>query len=331
MKAVRVRIYHAESVRKKLLSDGLLDGTRKPVKNGDFIEIPVVDSFEGQEFFIVEQEEPDFYIPKTELCDLLDIPENESEFLPSGWQILGDIIIVTLNPSIEERKTEIGEALLSLYPKCRTVLLDKGIAGIMREPQREVIAGDGETVTLHRENGCLFKIDAMQLMFSKGNLAEKKRMSKLGQGEIVVDMFAGIGYFSIPMAVHAKPDKIYSIEINPVSFEYLKENIRLNKVEDIIEPVHGDCAQVAPVGVAHRVIMGYFDGQEYIGHGIRALLPDGILHYHEAVPEAVARRPVERIIEEAGKLGRSVEILEVRRIKKYAPGVWHVVVDARVG
>jgi len=190
----------SEVLRKKLLSDGFLDGTRKPVKNGEFIEIPVIDSFEEQEFFIVEQEEPEFYIPKTELGDLLDIPENEREFLPSGWQVLGDIIIVTLNPSIEERKTEIGKALLALYPKCRTVLLDKGIRGIMREPKREVIAGDGETVTLHRENGCVFKIDAMRLMFSKGNLAEKKRMSKLGSGEIVVDMFAGIGYFSIPMA-----------------------------------------------------------------------------------------------------------------------------------
>ena len=331
MKAVRVRIYEAENVRKKLLLDGTFDGTRKPVKNGDFIEIPVLDSFADNDFIIIEQEEPEFYIPKTELGDLLDIPENEKEFLPSGWQILGDIIIVTLNPLIEKKRKEIGKALLALYPKCRTVLLDKGICGKMREPQREVIAGDGETVTLHRENGCVFKIDAMRLMFSKGNLTEKRRMSKLGRGEIVVDMFAGIGYFSIPMAVHSCPDKIYSIEINPVSFEYLKENIRLNKVGKIIEPLHGDCAQLTPVGVAHRVIMGSFEGLEYLKHGIRALVSGGVLHYHEAVPEAVARRPVERIIKEAGKLGRSVEIIEVHRIKKYAPGVWHVVVDARVG
>jgi tRNA wybutosine-synthesizing protein 2 len=331
MKAVRVRIYHAESVRKKLLSESALDTARKPVKREGFIEIPVKDSYESQRYNVILQEEPEFYIPKKELDELVIIPDDLREFLPSGWQILGDIIVVSIHEKLIEYRNEIGNSLLAIYPKCRTVLLDKGIAGIMREPQREVIAGDGETVTLHCENGCLFKIDAMRLMFSKGNFAEKKRMSKLGCGETVVDMFAGIGYFSIPMAVHAKPEKIYSIEINPVSFEYLKENIRLNKVEDIIEPVHGDCAQVAPVGVAHRVIMGYFDGQEYIGHGIRALLPDGILHYHEAVPEAVARRPVERIIEEAGMLGRSVEILDVHRIKKYAPGVWHVVVEARVG
>ena len=82
-------------------------------------------------------------------------------------------------------------------------------------------------------------------------------MSKLGKGEIVVDMFAGIGYFSIPMAVHSKPEKIVSIEINPESFNYLKENLRLNRVEDIISPVLGDCSTAAPEGIADRVIMGY--------------------------------------------------------------------------
>jgi tRNA wybutosine-synthesizing protein 2 len=143
-------------------------------------------------------------------------------------------------------------------------------------------------------------------------------------------MFAGIGYFSIPMAVHAKPEKIISIEINPVSFGYLKENIALNRVGDTIEPISGDCVQVTPQRIANRVIMGYLDGQDYLETGISALLPGGILHYHEAVPEAIESRPADRIIEVARSLGRNVEIAGQRRIKKYAPGVWHVVVDAWV-
>lgn len=263
------------------------------------------------------------------LGNILDIPEQEKELLPSGWQILGDIIIVTLRKELENRNAEIGKALLSLYPRCKTVLLDRGISGKMRQPTREIIAGK-ETETMHRENGCLFKVDAMRLMYSKGNLAERKRISKLCRGENVVDMFAGIGYFSIPMAVHSKPNKIFAIEINPVAFGYLKENIKLNKVEDIIEPIQGDCSVVTPHGIADRVIMGYLDAHEYLKYGICALLPGGIIHYHEAVPEAIEHRPVERIIEAAGKLGRKAEIIGVRRIKKYSPGVWHVVVDAKV-
>ncbi len=327
MKAVRVREKEAETVRKELLSEGVLDKTRKLVKKNGFIEIPVTD-FCGR-LALVEQEKPEFYIPKKTLASILDITGYEKKLLPSGWQIVGDVIIITLNEELELRKKDIANALLSMYPGCSTVLLDRGISGRMRKPQREIIAGD-KTETIHRENGCLFRLDAMQIMYSQGNLAERNRMSALGKDEVVVDMFAGIGYFSIPMAVHSKPAKIFAIEINPVSSGYLRENIRLNRVENIIEPVEGDCALVAPGGIADRVIMGYLDAYPYLEHGIRALKPGGIMHYHEAVPEAVEHRPVGRIVEVAGDAWRKAEIIEVRRIKKYSPGVWHVVVDARI-
>jgi tRNA wybutosine-synthesizing protein 2 len=132
------------------------------------------------------------------------------------------------------------------------------------------------------------------------------------------------------MAVHSKPEKIFSIELNPVSSGYLRENIRLNRVENIIKPIEGDCSLVTPRGISDRVIMGYLDAYQYLEHGIRALVPGGVLHFHEAVPEAVEQRPVDRIVEAARKLGRRVEIIEARRIKKYSPGVWHVVVDAKI-
>ncbi|VVB86642.1 tRNA(Phe) (4-demethylwyosine(37)-C(7)) aminocarboxypropyltransferase [uncultured archaeon] len=326
MKAVRVSEEEAETTRLELLSDGALDRSRKIVKRDGFIEIPVTDSRSG---FAFEQEKPEFYIPKKTLGTILDMPENEKKLLPSGWQILGDVIIINLREEIEIWKNDIAKALLSMYPGCMTVLLDRGISGQMRQPEREIVAGEN-TETTHRENGCQFRLDAMQIMYSQGNLAERKRMSGLGKGEVVVDMFAGIVYFSIPMAVHGKPRKIFAIEINPVSSGYLKENIRINKVGDIIEPIEGDCALVTPRGIADRVIMGYLDAHPYLEHGIRALVPGGVLHYHEAVPEAVEQRPVERLVEAAEKLGRKAEIIEVRRIKKYSPGVWHVVVDARI-
>ncbi len=329
MKAVLIDREKAETVRRKLLFEGSLDKTRKLVKKEGFVEVPVNESFIDKGLPFIEQEKPEFYIHRKTLVDYLDIPDSEKELLPAGWQILGDIIIVSLRKGLENRKTEIGKALLSLYPRCRTVLLERGINGRMRLPEREIIAGE-TTETIHKENGCLFKIDAMRLMFSRGNLTEKKRMSKLGKGETVVDMFAGIGYFSIPMAVHSKPMKIFAVEINPVAFDYLKENIKLNKVEGIIVPLAGDSAVATPCGMAHRVIMGYLDAYQYLEQGIRALLPGGIIHYHEAVPEDIENRPVERLIEAAGKQGRKLEIIWVRRIKKYSPGVWHVVVDAQV-
>ncbi|MBU4492235.1 MAG: class I SAM-dependent methyltransferase family protein, partial [Euryarchaeota archaeon] len=290
MKAVLVTGKEAEAVRQKLLSEDALDKTRKLEKKNGFVEIPVTEYYMTDEFTLVEQEETEYYTPKNHLVDFLDIPESEKKLLPSGWQILGDIVIISLHEALEHRKEEIARALLSLYPRCRTVLLDRGINGKMRLPRREIIAGE-KTETVHKENGCLFKLDAMRIMYSRGNLAEKKRMSRWGKDETIVDMFAGIGYFSIPAAVHSRPKKIFAIEINPVAFGYLKENIKLNRVEDIIEPILGDCAVVTPRGIADRVIMGYLNAHEYLEQGISALLPHGLLHYHEAVPEAVERRP----------------------------------------
>lgn len=329
MNVVRVRAQEVEAVRQQLLCDGALDKSRKLVKKDGFVEIPVNSSLKYGSVWR-EQEKPEFYRSTRTLRALCDIPEHEKNLLPSGWQILGDVIIVSLHPDLEEYRNEIGRSLLSLYPGCRTVLCDRGILGKMRRPERDVIAGDGITITTHRENGCVFRIDARELMYSKGNLAEKRRMSNLGRGETVVDMFAGIGYFSIPMAVHTKPAKIVAIEINPAAFHWLKENIRINRVGDIVEPIQGDCAAVTPAGIAERVIMGYLNASKYLEHGIRALLPGGFLHYHEAVPEVIEHRPVDRLMAEAERAGRKVEIMETRRIKKYAPGVWHVVVDARI-
>jgi len=268
----------------------------------------------------------------TMLSDLLvkRFSKEELKLLPKGWQILGDIIIISIPSQLEIRKHEIGEALLQFYPRCKTVLRLRRISGPYREPDVEIIAGNG-TETIHKENRCRFKLDASKIMFSPGNLDERKRMSKLGKDEIIVDMFAGIGYFSIPMAVHSRPERIIAIEVNPLAYRYLCENVKLNKVEDIIQPMHGDCAIKTPVGIADRAIMGNFEASHYLAHGINALKSGGILHYHETTPEKlVFSRPIKRITSAANELSRALKVQRCRKVKKYSPGVWHVVVDAQV-
>lgn len=169
-------------------------------------------------------------------------------------------------------------------------------------------------------------------MFSKGNLEEKRILAAGHSGETIVDMFAGIGYFSIPIAVHSKPSKIIAIELNPVSYGYLLENICLNDVQGIIEPVCGDC-RFAPENTADRVLMGYVGTtHEYLEAGIRAVKKEGgVLHYHETVHmNDFPDRPVGRIMEAAKKCGRNVTILDSRKVKKYSPGVYHVVIDVEI-
>nr|QNO49909.1 hypothetical protein GKKIKBAN_00023 [Methanosarcinales archaeon ANME-2c ERB4] len=270
------------------------------------------------------------------LRDLVHLPPKEAELLPRGWQILGTVILVSIPDALRDRANAIGDALLAMYPRCSTVLRNRGVAGRFREPICDVIAGTGETETIHKENGCYFKLDAARIMFSQGNLVERMRMAQICEDQVVLDMFAGIGYFSIQIAVHSRPKKVIAIELNPTAYHYLTENIRINRVGDLFFPMHGDCTVEAPENVADRVIMGYLDSShEQLVTGLLAARSGGILHYHEATPTALTyQRPIQRIKDAAQACGRSrrcsVEIIGCRIIKKYAPGVVHVVVDARV-
>ncbi len=335
-KAILIPVEDAESTRSDLLKNDLLDVSRKikliSLKGDKFLEIPVKANVEG--YTVIEQDTPEYYEKWQSLKDRLMgvLSSDELKDVPSGWQILGDIIIVNIPRKIDNRKIVIAKALLDMYPRCKSVIQDFGIEGQFREPNRKIIIGN-KVETIHKEHQCLFEMDVTKIMYSKGNLPERKRMSKVGDDEVVVDMFAGIGYFSIPMAVHAKPRQVIAIELNPVSFGYLCENIKLNHVEDIIKPIIGDCAEVTPQDVADRVIMGYIGvTHHYLEQGIRAIKKSGgVLHYHETTPECLLfDRPVSRIMDTAHEVGRRVEILDCHRIKKYSPGVWHVVVDVKV-
>ena len=169
-------------------------------------------------------------------------------------------------------------------------------------------------------------------MFSPGNLMERIRMSRFGKDEYVVDMFAGIGYFTLPMAVHSRPRKVVAIELNPNAYHYLCQNIRQNHVEDIVEPVLGDCAKVTPHGVADRVVMGMVQvTDQYLQKGISALRPGGILHYHQTIPTSMyPAAAIRDVTQAAAALGCRAEILGHVLVKKFSPGVVHVVIDARI-
>ena len=239
------------------------------------------------------------------------------------YKKIGDILIIDKNyPDCDLKE-------LSQRHKVKTIMKIDHIQGTKREPVYKILYGE-ETETVNKENGCLFKLDLAKVMWSKGNNNERLRIANLVQdGETVLDMFAGIGYFSIPIGVHANPSEVISIEINPNSFHFLCENIELNKLDNIT-PVLGDCMVETPKFKADRIIMGYVKTtHHYLDTAINSLNKGGIIHYHETVPEKlISKRPVERVIQAADD--REVEVLKLNKIKKYAPGVEHVVIDARI-
>ena len=263
-----------------------------------------------------------------------ELPDELIKKLPNKWEKFGNVVTIVLPNDLVKYKELIGEKYAEIL-NCKTVLNDiGGISGELRKPNIEIIFGSKETETIHKENGICYKMDPQKVMFSSGNMDERIRMGNISNNsEIVVDLFAGIGYFTLPIAVYSKPKMIVACEKNPVSFDYLKDNITLNNVTDIVEPLKGDNREVAPKFIADRVVMGYIkDTKAFLETAINCLKENiGIIHYHDKIPEKnIPNNPMDELSKVAKRFDRKVELLVYKCVKSFAPGIGHFVFDVRI-
>ncbi len=301
-----------------LRAEGVYDDDRSVYEaSGETVAIPVTETPTETDVLEVIREEGE---PRLRtLADHLrerGWTDDELADAPGSWAVLGSVVLVTMAET--PRPEEVGEALLAMHGQADTVLARGGIDGEHREPDVTVIAGDGDTETVHREHGTEYAMDLADVMFSPGN-----------NGERVLDMFAGIGYFTLPMARAGAT--VTAIERNPDSFQYLLENTMRNGVSDRVEPYRADNRDVLDAYEGEkfdRVVMGYYDAHEYLPSAVPVVKSGGTVHLHEATPnELVPERPVGRLRDAVTAAGRSVEILDVREVKGYSEGVAHIVVD----
>lgn len=255
------------------------------------------------------------------------------EILPTSYQAIGDICLLKLRSQARPYAAEIGQAILSLYPRFKTVCELEQIAGQFRRPKIRVIAGNG-TETIHKEYSALYKLDVSKVMWSKGNLYERQRIaSQIKPNELVLDMFAGVGYFTIQIALHAKPKRVYAIELNPIAFAYLEENIRLNRLSNIIA-IQGDCRKIVPkLGIeADRIIMGYIPTPRDALPAAMTAAKDGTILHYESILRTHEKLDFlfKDVQNAAAKVGLRANLLNFKRVKKYGPHNWHVALDIKL-
>lgn len=276
------------------------------------------------------------------------LSEEELDHLPDRWERVGDCLILSTTAGGKEK--EIARVYMDVLGARYVLGREGGVRGELREPSlRTLIAPpDGRYEVVHKEGPCKFCLDPRKVMLSSGNVdirlsfpdmirqgVSPPRLQDVeghlpGSREVVLDMFAGIGYFTIPTALLCNPARILSVEKNPVSFGYLKENIELNGVGGVVEPIPGDNRKVTPKGIADRVIMGYVGGTvEYLPTALDGLVPQGgILHLHDTVKiEEGPGGLFEKARIRAGRSGFDVFLLKSRRVKSYAPRIDHLVLD----
>ncbi|MCI4349121.1 MAG: class I SAM-dependent methyltransferase family protein [Thermoplasmata archaeon] len=257
-----------------------------------------------------------------------------AERLPNGYQRLGSVLVLQLDSAVRPAYAAIGEAWKAALG-VQTVLARSGaVTGEFRDPHLERIAGDGSETEI-RENGIRYRLDAARMMFARGNQGERRRFGQLVQpGETVVDLFAGIGYFTLPALVHGRAGRVHAVEKNPVAFRYLEENLRINAADTHATAYLGDNRETpVPRGTANRVVLGYLPtAVPWIDRALELLQPaGGTLHVHLVSPtRAGLPLAVGTVRAAVTRAGRRVRAIAGREVKPYGPGRMHAVVDAEV-
>ena len=265
----------------------------------------------------------------------------ELKLLHKSYDIIGDIAVIRLPDSLEQHIATVAEAIIQTHKRVKTVLRQASpVSGDFRLRQVEWVAGERKTETIHKEHGCLFKVDLEKCYFSPRLSYERIRIAEQVQlGEVIVNMFAGVGCYSIIIAKRSKAEKIYSIDINPVAVQYMQENVKLNRVVGRVVPIQGDAKRVIEEGMrnfADRVLMPLPEkAYEYLDYAALALKPrSGWIHYYDFEHAKKGEKPIEKIelkvSEKLRMLGVNFEVPFGRIVRTTGPNWYQVVLDIHV-
>lgn len=323
MLAVIIKRDDADRVLKKLFYHEMIDKTHKIISDSSNIYVPLATYPTGLNLETIDMDFPERRIIENPIKPIIPEILNigiPNEKIPRRWVKLGDSAIINYHG---EHESEIG----SYYAKAlgvKTIYALSGrIEGKMRKPSLKILYGSGGDVT-HLENGVYFTFDPSRIMFSPGNVNVRTSMKGIdASGKIIFDMFAGIGYFSIPIARYGHPDIIFASEINPGSFYYLSKNIQNNKVAGKFKIYNKDCRDVLLERKADIIIMGHFDSPDYVDHALLNLKSHGQVIMHHLVKRDKLKVYTNKIIETFGKYGANANIYSSRMVKSYSPNIWH--------
>jgi len=271
---------------------------------------------------------------KRVLQDVLS--EEENEQLISAFDQIGDIIIVRIPDSLISKKQIIGKTLLEQVSTANSVFYQSSpVEGDFRTRQLEVIAGEDKTQTEYRENGCRFIVDVEKAFFSPRLSTERERIAGLVKdGEIVVNMFGGIGMFSL-LAAKDTACTVYNIDINPVAAQLCKENAQINKLKGEVISLNGDAVKVVEeqlAGKADRVLMLLPErSDEFLDSALNCLKKEGIIHYYSHI-HADRKQDAPRLSEEhfVSVNKTNAEIITSRNVRPVGPRFYQTVVDVKI-
>ena len=264
------------------------------------------------------------------------LSEKESEELFSAFDQIGDIIVIRIPDSLLSKKKIIGGIILERVSTAKSVFYQSSdVEGDFRTRSLELLAGEDRTETEYKEYGCRFAVDVEKVFFSPRLSTERERIANLVQDEeIVVNMFGGIGMFSILVAKNKKCT-VYNIDINPIASKLCEKNISLNKLVGEVICINGDAAKIIKERLENkgdRTLMLLPErSDEFLESAILATRNNGIIHYYSHI-HADKKQDAPKLSEQHYLELTKVksEILNSKIVRAVGPRYYQTVVDVKI-
>ena len=259
----------------------------------------------------------------------------------NSFDIIGDIAIIKVPKCKTFNAEKVASQIMAVHRSVKTVLVQTSpISGDFRVRELRLLAGEDKTTTRCKESGCVFAVDVEKCYFSPRLLHERSRIAHLVKsGETVVNMFSGVGCFSVLIAKTVKDSKVFSIDVNPIAVQYMAENIRINRVYGRVIPLLGDSKDIINAqlqGKADRVLMPLPEkALEYLPYAVSALKkPGGWIHYYDFQHAKGNEKPVEKtklkVAQRLDSLGVGNIFAFSRVVRSTGPNWYQTVLDIEV-
>jgi len=265
----------------------------------------------------------------------------ELNLISNSFDLIGDIAIIKDTNGNILKAEKVANQILAVHRNVKTVFAQTSpIMGDFRVRKLRLLAGEDKTSTKHKESGCVFAVDVEKCYFSPRLSHERLRIASLVKsGETVVNMFSGVGCFSIVIAKTAGQTKVFSIDVNPTAVRYMEENVRINRVYGKVIPLLGDSKDIINAqlqGKADRVLMPLPEkALEYLPYAVSALKkPGGWIHYYDFQHAAGNEKPVEKtklkVAQKLGSLGVGYKFVFSRVVRSTGPNWYQTALDIQV-
>ena len=330
MKSVKVPLKKLNDVRKELIEKKLMRMDYRIKAESDYGYIPIKEDVEGYEIVDIELEELNTH--PHNFSELLEkeLTTEEIENLKTSFDTIGDIVILEIPEDLESKKNIIGKATLNFTKRKSIYMKKSAVHGTIRIRDLELIAGEDNPITIHKEHGTRLKLNVKEVYFSPRLATERKRVSdSVCNGENILDMFCGIGPFPAVIAKNNNVN-ITGVDINENAIKYFKENIKLNKLKNV-EAICGDAREISTSFKTKfdRIIMNLPGlAYDFLDIAMKLIEDGGIINYYEFSDGY--EQGTKRLIDAGLKENKYVEIINTRKVKSTAPGEWHVAIDAKI-